>query len=65
MKETSVAGIGVIITVLAFAAKYFNLDVDEGQLTEGINGAAQFVGLVVLVIGQLKRKDLKFGLIRR
>ena len=65
MNNFSLAGVGLIISVLSFLAKYFQLDVDDGQITEAVNAGSQFVGFVLLVWGQLRRKDLKFGVIRK
>ena len=65
MKEKSLAGLGIIVTILVFATKYFNLDIDEGQITEGIQAIAQAVGFIMVIWGQVRRKDLKFGLIRK
>lgn len=63
--EKSMAGVGVAITLLTLASKYFGLDIDEGAITEGITAIAQGIGFVLIVIGQVRRKDLKFGMVRR
>lgn len=59
------AGTGLVITILALASKYFQLDVDEGQITEGVEAVAQGVGFILVIIGQIRRRDLKMGLIRK
>jgi len=57
-------GVGIVVYVLAFLAKYFQLDVDNGQLTELVQVGAQFLGAVWVIWGQTRRKDLKVGLKR-
>ena len=63
--NTSMAGVGMVITVLSFLAKYFQLDLDEGQITEGVKAIVMGVGFLWLVWGQIRRKDLDFGLLRK
>ena len=63
--NTSMAGTGVAITLIMLAIKLLGLDIDEGQVTEVVTSGGQVVGFVLLVIGQVKRKDLKFGLLRK
>ena len=61
----SIAGIGMVVTILAFAAKYFKIDADEGQITEVVKNTSQVIGFVIMIIGQLRRKDLIGGIVRR
>lgn len=61
----SITGIGAIVTTLLTILKLFGVEVPAeagGQITEGITA---LVGVVLLVWGQLRRRDLKFGIIRR
>jgi len=61
----SITGVGAIITLLEAIAKWVGLDIPEGTFTSGVNGAISFIGLILLVVGQLRRKDLKGGIIRK
>ena len=61
----SLTGIGLIVTILSFAAKYFKVDADEGQVTEAVESAVKVIGFITVIIGQLRRKDLIGGIVRR
>ena len=62
---TSMTGVGVVISILAFIAKYFQLDLDEGVITEGVSSIVQGVAFILVVWGQVRRKDLDWGLKRK
>ena len=62
---TSMAGSGLVVSVLVFGAKFLGLDLDEGTITEGVANILAAVGFVLLVWGQLRRKDLNWGLFRK
>lgn len=61
----SLTGASAIVTILEAVAKYFGLNFPEGSILAGVNGLLQFVALVGLVWGQLRRKDLIGGIIRK
>lgn len=61
----SKAGIGAIIILLEAGLKFLNVEVPEGSVANAIEGIVGFIGLILLVWGQLDRKDLKGGIIRR
>lgn len=58
-------GSGLIIFILALALPLFGVDVDQGSITQFVNATAQVIGFIMMVIGQVRRPDLKFGVIRR
>lgn len=62
---TSMAGSGLIITLIETILKLTGVEFPDGSVSAGINGIIAFVGLILLVWGQVRRKDLKFGLIRK
>ncbi len=65
MTPISFAGTGAIITVIEAVLRLLNVDFPEGSVAAAINGAFAFVGFILLIYGQLRRKDLKFGLLRK
>lgn len=65
-KNTSKAGVGLWITILTLIIQMFGLDISDQQVIEVVHAAAQVVGFVLLVWGQLDRTDLTFfGLMRK
>lgn len=68
MNNVSVTGVGlvgVVVYVIIAIGKYFNIDIAEAELTVAVQNVIGVVGFVAALIGQIKRKDLKAGLIRR
>jgi len=63
--NTSMTGVGLVVVLVETLAKLFGFEFPEGSVAEAINGAVSFVGFVLLVVGQLRRKDLRLGLFRR
>lgn len=61
----SLAGTGGIITLLEFVLKAFNIDIPGGQVGDAVNGLVTAYGVVALIWGQVRRPDLKGGLIRK
>lgn len=60
----SMTGVGAIVTLIEALLRVFGVEVAEGSVGAGVNGLVSFVGLVLMVWGQIRRKDLKFGLLR-
>lgn len=65
ISPVSVTGIGAIIVVIEYLFGLFGVEFPEGSVEAGVQGGIAFVGLVLVVIGQLRRKDLKAGLLRK
>lgn len=63
--NVSITGTGVLITLIESAFKSFGFELPDGSIVAGVNGFITFVGLVMVLIGQLSRKDLHWGLIRK
>lgn len=65
MQSVSITGLGVVVLVLEQLAKLVGLELPEGSVGSAVNAVVQVVGFVLLVVGQLRRKDLKLGLVRK
>lgn len=61
----SMAGAGAAASVVLFVLRYFGLDVDEGMVTEGMLSLMQAIAFIVWLVGQFRREDLRYGLLRK
>lgn len=61
----SMTGVGAIVSVIEMVAKFAGLDFPEGTIGAGVNSFVGAVGFILMIWGQLKRKDLKLGLLRK
>lgn len=59
------AGTGGIISVVELVLKLIGVDFPEGSVGAAVNGIVAAVGLVLLVWGQVRRKDLTAGIVRK
>jgi hypothetical protein len=59
------AGTGTIVLVLSTFFKVTGIDVDDKQLTEVVTAALMVLGFVLSTVGTLRRKDLKYGFLRK
>ena len=63
--SVSMAGVGGLITIVIAILKMFGVELPEGaggQITEAVT---TLIGLGLLVWGQLRRTDLKMGIVRK
>lgn len=65
MLPVSKAGVGVYSFLLILIAHYFGVDLDEGTATEIALSTGKVGSFILLIWGQLSRKDLSFGLFRK
>lgn len=64
----SLGGAGMttaFVSILIFVAGLLGLDIAEAEVTQFVESALFVVGFVMMVAGQIKRKDLKYGVIRK
>ena len=59
------AGTGIIVSLLAFALPLFGVNVEEKDVVGFVDNIMKVVGFVLLIWGQVRRKDLTAGLIRK
>lgn len=65
MTPVSITGSGLIVIIVEMVLHYFNITPEADSVTAVVNGAIIVVGWLAVIIGQLRRKDLHFGLIRK
>lgn len=59
-------GSGIVVYLVMFALKYFNITgIDESQISTFIADIGQVAGFVLLIVGQIRRKDVSFGIIKK
>lgn len=63
--QVSMAGVGSLITLIEGALLFFGFQVPGGTVGAAINGLITFLGLVWLVWGQARRKDIVGWLFRK
>lgn len=64
----SMTGAGVItgfLPLIMLALSFFGVDVAEEQVVSALNGLLGFISLILLIVGQVRRKDLEFGIFRK
>lgn len=59
------AGTGGIVVLIEFALKLLNIDVPGGMVGDTVNAVVTVAGTIIFIWGQVRRKDLHFGLIRK
>ena len=62
----SFVGIGtVIVTLLNIIFPIIGVEVDRGSIEQSVFGLINFIGFVILIIGQIRRKDSKFFIFKK
>lgn len=61
---TSMTGTGLVVFILSNLFMYWGIDFDTGELTEMVNKIILALGAIMTMYGQIRRKDLKWGLWR-
>lgn len=64
-KTVSMTGSGMLVIALATILSWIGVNADSSQIAGWVDSILSVAGLLMLVIGQLKRKDLKFGFWRK
>jgi hypothetical protein len=65
MNNISFAGSGLLVLVINGVLQAFGITPDAGSVAAVIQGGVIIFGWVLLIVGQLKRKDLHYGLLRK
>lgn len=55
----------MIVVALTWLLSHFGVNIEENQVLLAVNGLIQVVGVGMTIWGQLRRKDLHMGLIRK
>lgn len=58
-------GTGAFIALVEAALNFFGISIGDGVVAQAINGLLTFLSLLFVVWGQLRRKDLTFGILRK
>lgn len=63
--NVSMTGTGILAVLLIWVLQYFGIVVDANELTATVVKATEVLAYVLVVYGQLRRKDLVGGLLRK
>lgn len=63
--NVSMTGTGILAVLLIWVLQYFGIVVDANELTATVVKATEVLAYVLVVCGQLRRKDLVGGLLRK
>lgn len=61
----SMAGTGLVVTLIETILRLFGFEFAEGSVFAAVNGIVIAVGFVLMIVGQLRRKDLLWGFLRK
>lgn len=62
----SKAGVGIaIVSVLKVIFPWFGIEVPDESILQVVESVGVVIGFILMVYGQLDRKDLKMGLLRK
>lgn len=64
-QHISKTGAGLYITLIVTVLNLLGVEFDEGTVASAVNGIGALIGLILLVVGQFSRPDLKVGLVRK
>lgn len=65
MSKLSLAGTGWAVIIIMWLLNYFGLDADEGSVTATVEAFFVVAGFVAALVGQIRRKDLSWGIVRK
>lgn len=65
MSKISLTGVGVLIMLVQTALTLLGIETEPGTVEYAVNSFVAVVGFIALVIGQVRRKDLHAGIIRK
>ena len=63
--KVSTTGAGMLVFTVTSFLGFFDVMVDTEQIAGFVNALAQVIGFLVMVYGQLARKDLIAGIVRK
>lgn len=61
----SMAGVGWVTVVLSYVLSYLGVNAEYSEIAGWANNIIGVAGLAMVIIGQLRRKDLFLGLWRK
>lgn len=64
-QAVSMTGSGLAVLAIVQLLNLVGVTVDESQVAQAVEGLVVLVGIVLTVLGQLRRSDLEFGLFRK
>ena len=63
--NVSMTGTGAAVLIITIILQLLGVEVVEGSVQEVVVAAVEVVSFAMVIAGQLRRKDLRFGFLRR
>lgn len=63
--KLSMAGVGMYVSVITVLLNLFGITADPGSIEAAVSAAITLFGFAIWIIGQFRRKDLKYGLLHK
>ena len=64
-EKVSMTGTGLAIGLIQIALRAAGVQFEQDSLVAAVDGLVAAVGFVFLVWGQIRRTDLKYGIVRK
>lgn len=64
MQTVSMSGVGMLVVVVTWILGLFNIVPQDGQVLAVVSSILTAIGWIMMILGQLRRKDLSMGLFR-
>lgn len=61
----SMTGLGGLITIVFTVLRLFGIEVPDEAAAKLTEAVATIIGIALLVYGQLRRKDVEYGIFRK
>lgn len=65
LNSISITGVGGVFTLVELFLRVFGIELPEGSVLAAVNGLITVVGVILLIWGQVRRPDLKWGFLRK
>lgn len=63
--KLSIAGVGMYVSVITVLLNLFGITPDPGSVEAAVSAGVTLFGFALWIIGQVRRRDLKFGIVRK
>jgi uncharacterized membrane protein len=64
-KTVSMTGTGILTVLLSYVLSYLGVNAGTSEIADWVNSIINVLGLCWIIIGQIRRSDLDFGIFRK
>jgi hypothetical protein len=65
MPALSMTGVGALVTIVVTALNLFGIELPEGTVTKVTEAVVTLAGIGLLIWGQVRRADVKYGVFKK